>query len=179
MTLQELLEAIAALPETERRDLLDRLREIYGNLAPARQIGLSLPEGEWSGPADILIVFDGGSRGNPGPGYGSFALFDGTQPAQVQRLEFPGSMTNNEAEYQTLINALETLAGRLGPAAAQTSLEVRGDSQLVIQQVLGSWKAKDDRMRALRDQARELLAHFRGWRFVQVPRRESVRKLGH
>ena len=180
-TLQGLLEGIAGLPEAERQDLLARLREIYGLPAPrpAQQIELGLGEPEWTEPADYLIVFDGGSRGNPGAGYGSYAIFDGTQPGRVQRLEFPGTLTNNEAEYNTLIAALAALAQRLGPGAAQGSVEVRGDSQLVIQQLLGHWKATDGRMRALRDQARAGLRSFAKWRLVAQPREDTVRVLGH
>src|SRR5215510_12788812 len=106
MSVQSLLEAIASLPEADRLDLLSRLREIYGVPPPGRQMGLDLAASDWDGPADYLIVFDGGSRGNPGAGYGSYAVFEGTQPAPVQRLEFPGSLTNNEAEYHTLLAAL-------------------------------------------------------------------------
>jgi ribonuclease HI len=181
LTLQTLLEAIAALPEDVRQDLLSRLREIYGVPvpAPAEQMGLGLSEDGWTEPADYLIVFDGGSRGNPGVGYGSYAVFDGTKPGKVERLEFPDPMTNNEAEYHTLIAALAALAGKLGARAAETSLEVRGDSQLVIQQVLGHWKAKDERMLRLRDQARAGLRRFRKWRMVAQPREDSVRVLGH
>ena len=176
-----MLEDIAALPEAERHDLLARLREIYGVPPPqlAQQIGLGLSEPDWTGPADYLIVFDGGSRGNPGAGYGSYAIFDGTQPGQVQRLEFEGTLTNNEAEYRTLLAALAALSARLGPQAAQASVEVRGDSQLVIQQLAGHWKASDARMRALRDQARAALRAFAKWRLVAQPREDSVRVLGH
>lgn len=179
MSVQRLLEQIAALPDDERQDLLSRLREIYGVPAPARQVGLGLSDIGWTGPADYLIVFDGGSRGNAGVGYGSYAVFDGTKPGQVQRLEYPDPMTNNEAEYHTLIDALAALAERLGKRASETSLEVRGDSQLVLQQVLGNWKAKDERMRSLRDQARAGLRRFGKWRLVAQPREDSVRVLGH
>jgi ribonuclease HI len=180
-TLQQLLEAIAALPDPERTELLARLRDIYGQPRPAaaQQMGLDLSENDWTGPADYLIVFDGGSLGNPGVGYGSFAAFAGSEPGQVRRLEFQGSMTNNEAEYHTLLAALRHLAEQLGPAAATTSLEVRGDSMLIIQQVLGRWKAKDDRMRGLRDEARAALRRFARFRLVQQPREHSVKVLGH
>ena len=180
-TLQQLLETIAALPEPERTELLARLRNIYGQPAPAsaRQMGLDLSASDWTGPADYLIVFDGGSLGNPGAGYGSFATFAGSDPGQVHRLEFPGSMTNNEAEYHTLLAALRHLAEQLGPRAAETGVEVRGDSQLIIQQVLGRWKAKDDRMRGLRDEVRAALRRFGRFRLVQQPREHSVRVLGH
>src|SRR5205085_2715908 len=123
-TLQHLLETIAALPDPERTELLARLRDIYGQpaaaSASARQMGLELSDSDWTGPADYLIVFDGGSLGNPGAGYGSFATFAGSDPGQVRRLDFPGSMTNNEAEYHTLLAALRHLAEQLGPRAADT-----------------------------------------------------------
>ncbi|MCC6188080.1 MAG: reverse transcriptase-like protein [Anaerolineales bacterium] len=180
--LQALLEAIAALPEVERQDLLARLRERYGvppPPPPARQMGLGLEPAEWREPADFLLVFDGGSLGNPGPGYGSYALFEGGRSGQAQRVNFPDPMTNNEAEYHTLLAALRDLLGRLGERAGGSSLEVRGDSALVIQQVLGAWKAKDERMRRLRDEARRLLRRFARYRLVQQPREDTVRVLGH
>jgi ribonuclease HI len=124
----------------------------------------------------VLLVFDGGSKGNPGLGYGSFAIKSGPQTT-ITRLEFGNGMTNNEAEYDTLITALETLAEQ--EDSSQIALEVRGDSQLVIFQVLGKWKARDARMRARRDRVRELLRHFRSFRLVLQPREDSVRVLGH
>ncbi len=178
-SVQALLEAIALLPDEERTDLLARLREIYGTAPPLRQMGLALGTGEWTGPADYLIVFDGGSHGNPGVGYGSFAIFEGSRPAGVHRLTFPGSLTNNEAEYMTLLGALRHLLELLGERAATATLEVRGDSALVLQQVLGHWKAKDDRMRALRDEVRALLTGFKDRRLVQQPREDTVKVLGH
>jgi ribonuclease HI len=179
MSLQALLEQIAALPEADRADLLARLRELYDLPAPARQMGLALDTGEWTEPPDYLLVFDGGSQGNPGVGYGSYALFEGARPGRPERLSFPGSLTNNEAEYLTLNTGLRDLLSRLGGQAATGSLEVRGDSALVLQQVQGNWKAKDERMRALRDEARALLRQFGRWRMVQQPREDSVRVLGH
>jgi ribonuclease HI len=112
-------------------------------------------------------------------GYGSYALFEGDRPGRAQRLGFPGSLTNNEAEYHTLLAALRDLLARLGDRAARSTLEVRGDSALVIQQTQGHWKAKDDRMRALRDETRSLLRRFARWRLVQQPREDTVRVLGH
>lgn len=179
MTVQSLLEQIAQLSEAERAELLARLREVYGMPPPARQMGLDLATGDWTGPADYLIVFDGGSQGNPGNGYGSFAIFEGTRPAGVHRLTFPGSLTNNEAEYYTLLGALRHLLEQLGERAASATLEVRGDSALVLQQVLGTWKAKDDRMRTLRDEVRTLLRRFHHRRLVQQPREDTVKVLGH
>jgi ribonuclease HI len=130
-----------------------------------------------------LLIFDGGSRGNPGEGYGSYVLYrtDSGQK-RIERLEFPGRMTNNEAEYETLISALETLLEKIrerGLDPSRYSIEVRGDSQLVIFQLLGKWKAKDARMAAYRDHALRLLSQFGRYRLTHHRREKSVEALGH
>lgn len=139
--------------------------------------------GRLEGQPDYILVFDGGSLGNPGPGYGSYALIKtGDGKKQVVRLDFGREMTNNEAEYDTLIAGLRDLIGRLTEAGrnpSQFSVEVRGDSSLVVNQVSGVWKARDERMRARRNQVRELLGRFGAHRFVLQPRQESVKMLGH
>ena len=123
-----------------------------------------------------MLVFDGGSKGNPGLGYGSYAVIVG-QKTTLTRLEFGDGVTNNEAEYDTLIAALQALID--AGSAPNTALEIRGDSQLIIYQVLGKWKAKDARMRARRDRVRALLPHFKSHRLILQPREHSVRVLGH
>jgi ribonuclease HI len=124
----------------------------------------------------LVLVFDGGSKGNPGMGYGSYAVTVDDKTT-ITRLEFGNGVTNNEAEYDTFITALETLIKQFD--TGQINLEARGDSQLVIYQVLGKWKARDSRMRARRDRVRELLRHYKSFRLVLQPREDSVRVLGH
>ncbi|MGQ0603780.1 MAG: ribonuclease HI family protein [Anaerolineales bacterium] len=141
----------------------------------------------WDGQVDYLVVFDGGSRGNPGPGYGSYAIFDdrgvgyaGEGAGYTTRLTFEsGPLTNNEAEYHTLLAALRELHHRLGRRASATTLKVLGDSQLVIRQVSGEWEAKDLRMQALRDDVLTELAKFKGYRLSHQPREETLLVLGH
>jgi ribonuclease HI len=130
----------------------------------------------------ISVVFDGGSRGNPGQGYGSFALNWPGLPQQVVRLQFGDRVTNNEAEYDTLIAALETVLKRLrehdaDPATAQ--VEIQGDSQLVINQVRGQWKCNEERLRIRRDRVRDLLERFGAWELTHHDRQHSVDVLGH
>ncbi len=130
----------------------------------------------------IGIVFDGGSKGNPGQGYGSYAVDWPGNPQQIVRLQFGDRVTNNEAEYDTLIAALEATIQRLrdqGADPASANIEIRGDSQLVVYQVLGQWKCKNGRMRVRRDRVRELLRHFSSWRIDHHDRSNSVRVLGH
>jgi probable phosphoglycerate mutase len=179
---ERILEAIRALPKEQRRLLLRRLAQTY-DLTAYHTPTLPFEATELEGPADYVILFDGGSHGNPGPGYGSYRLtrvVDGRE--DTVRLDFGEEMTNNEAEYRTLIAALEGLIDRIQTAQRDPSeftVEIRGDSALVLRQIEGRWKAKDDRMRALRNRARELLARFKGHRLVLQGREESVQALGH
>lgn len=128
------------------------------------------------------LVFDGGSHGNPGRSYGSFHVRPWKSKAgKLTRVEF-GQGTNNEAEYWTLQTGLRALRAFLegaGVPLSQVELEIRGDSQLVIFQVEGRWKAKDARMRALRDETRGLLKGFGKVVLLHHERSESVRLLGH
>jgi len=132
----------------------------------------------------LRLTFDGGSRGNPGPAYGSFRV-RGAGPAEAlqetRRLRF-GRGTNNEAEYWTLLEGLRWTLGeirrqRLTPG--ELDLNVQGDSLLVIRQLQGEWKARDARMRGLRDQAAEMLSRFGKVRLQHRPRSRSVAEFGH
>lgn len=128
---------------------------------------------------DYTLVFDGGSLGNPGRGYGSFQLVGRDGSVIEDRLEYGDNVTNNQAEYLTLIRALEILAARLGAEAAQTTLAIRGDSKLIIEQVSGRWKVKQETLQPLRQRVVELLRAFGRVDIAWHPRRASVRVLGH
>jgi len=91
-------------------------------------------------------------------------------------------MTNNEAEYATLIAGLEQLARRLEAEQVPASgvrLEVRGDSQLVLAQLGGEWKVRNARLKILWTRARHLLAGYASVNYVRIPRWRVVRVLGH
>ncbi|CAN5505098.1 hypothetical protein BH10CHL1_BH10CHL1_22000 [soil metagenome] len=130
----------------------------------------------------VVIIFDGGSKGNPGQGYGSYTLrWPGVQQ-QIVRLRFGNHVTNNEAEYDTLIAALEAVLKRLqdnGAAPETARLDIRGDSLLVVNQVHGRWQVKDARMQTRCEQVRKLLKQFGHWQLTHHDRENSVRALGH
>lgn len=131
---------------------------------------------------DYTIVFDGGSKGNPGKGYGSYEISTRTGRRKQQRLEFGDWITNNEAEYMTLIAALEGLEAmiaRHGRDPAAFSVCIRGDSQLVIKQVLGQWKVKHPNITPLHERASALLKRFGRTELGWHARANSVRTLGH
>jgi ribonuclease HI len=183
---EELLDAILALPKGERArlfDLMAREPSLARFMMPPepKQLGFETAV-DFEGEPSYVIVFDGGSEGNPGFGYGSYAVIarDGRQ--RVRRLDFEDDMTNNEAEYDTLIAALGDVSKRVesaGKRPADFTLELRGDSRLVLRQVSGEWKAKEERMRQRRDIVRSVLSRFGGHRLVEQTREESVKVLGH
>jgi ribonuclease HI len=133
---------------------------------------------------DYIITFDGGSRNNGSPNaeaYGSYQL-SVTGKQDTKRLQFPTGTTSNEAEYKSLISALEDLIGRIqraNRAVGEFTLEIRGDSALVLNQVQGTWKTKKGHLRPLRDRAQAIIALFKEVEFVWQPREESVDVLGH
>ena len=129
--------------------------------------------------ADFTIVFDGGSIGNPGRGYGSYRVRPrggGWSPAV--RREFGPRVTNNEAEYAALLAALDEVAAAAADPGRVT-LEVRGDSQLVINQLRGTWKVRADNLRPLHTRARAALGRFARVRLTWQRRSASVDLLGH
>jgi ribonuclease HI len=127
-------------------------------------------------------VFDGGSKGNPGPAFGSYRISPwGSQSETIARLQF-GRGTNNEAEYLSLIASLRALRAFLhgkDQALSQSGVVIRGDSQLVLRQIGGKWKAKDPRMKAFRDEAKSLLLGFGKVSLIEQPRERTVETLGH
>lgn len=189
-SIQDIVQAIGRLDPKERQKLWTRLAQEgytpgeYQATAPAgKQLGLpSTSSGSPRSP-DYILTFDGGSKGNPGWGYGSYAITrvkDGSQ--RIERLDLGDHYTNNEAEYDTLIAGLEDLIQRIETAGQQPqaySLEVRGDSTLVLNQVQGKWQAKDPRMKERRGRCLRLLRRFDSVDLKIQRREESVRVLGH
>jgi ribonuclease HI len=124
-------------------------------------------------------VFDGGSKGNPGKGYGSYeVVHDGKVLAHTSE-EYGDRITNNQAEYLTLLRALTWLADELDESASSAQVMVNGDSQLVIRQLKGEWKIKDATLRGIAMKTREQMNRFGGVTLTWHPRAKSVARLGH
>jgi len=158
---------VVGAPPTEKREADPQIMSPLPGQAPERPIS---------------VIFDGGSRGNPGQGYGSYALRWPGEQQQLVRLRFGDRVTNNEAEYDTLLTALEAILKRLRDSGADPStarLDIRGDSLLVINQVQGIWQCKEARLQTRCQQARTLLQQFGEWRLQHHDRAKSVDVLGH
>ena len=94
----------------------------------------------------LLIEADGGSRGNPGPAGSGAVLIDFDSGAILAEIAlFIGVATNNVAEYKAVLAAIE-LANEIAPEA---KLLVRMDSKLVVEQMSGRWKIKNEGMQEL------------------------------
>ena len=115
------------------------------------------------------LYFDGASQGNPGPAAIGWVILtgDGIVTEGSKRI---GVTTNNRAEYEGLIQALE-VADRYG----FDEVEVRSDSELLVKQVRGEWDTNDPDLRERRVRARELLARFDDWSLSHVPREINER----
>src|SRR6476659_8421455 len=96
----------------------------------------------------LTLEFDGGSRGNPGPaGIGVVVRAqDGTPLVTLGRCI--GRATNNVGEYRALIAAMEQ-AQTLGAK----KVVIRGDSELIIRQMLGQYRVKNADLKELYDEA--------------------------
>ena len=87
---------------------------------------------------------DGGARGNPGPAAYAYVLEDEEGDVVAAHGEAIGVATNNVAEYSALIAGLEK-AVELGIG----ELEVVSDSELMVKQMRGEYKVKNEALREL------------------------------
>jgi ribonuclease HI len=107
-------------------------------------------------PEHYLVAHsDGGARGNPGPaGYG-VVIQDQSGKKVAHLSEYLGHQTNNFAEYQGLIAALE-YALQHRPKA----LKLISDSELLVRQIKGIYKVKNPTLQDLHGRAKELIAQL-------------------
>ncbi|HEY1677917.1 MAG TPA: ribonuclease HI family protein [Candidatus Sulfotelmatobacter sp.] len=107
-------------------------------------------------PAHYLVAHsDGGARGNPGPAGFGVVIKDETGKKIAGLSEYLGHQTNNFAEYQGLIAALE-YALQHGPKA----LKLISDSELLVRQIKGIYKVKNATLQDLHGRAKELIAQL-------------------
>ena len=116
----------------------------------------------------IRVYSDGGARGNPGPAAIGIVLCDEDDRPLQEYKEYIGNGTNNEAEYRAVIKALDLASARTSEA-----VEVVCDSELVVKQLLGAYRLKNQRMMDLNAQVR-----VRETRFRKVSYRHSPRMKG-
>ena len=121
-------------------------------------------------PAGLKIVAfsDGGSRGNPGPAACAAILYDDGGDELLRRAKKIGTATNNVAEYEGVVLALE-LAGQL----RASDLVLKLDSELIVRQIQGSYKVKNEGLRPYHARAVELIAGFPSFSIEHVRRSKN------
>ncbi|MFA6495193.1 MAG: ribonuclease HI family protein [Candidatus Paceibacterota bacterium] len=118
----------------------------------------------------IIIYTDGGSRGNPGPA----AIGVYVKTLDKKYGVTIGTATNNDAEYQAVIFALKKIKQLVGSEnAAQTSVEIRSDSQLIVNQLSGMFKLKEQSLWKYFIDIWNRKQDFASVAFAYVPREEN------
>ncbi|XP_012835110.1 PREDICTED: uncharacterized protein LOC105955856 [Erythranthe guttata] len=113
-------------------------------------------------------VYVDGSSTTGGSGAGIWITSpEGDALEYALKLEFPAS--NNEAEYEALVAGL-----KLAQAAGAKKLVTHSDSQLVVNQVLGTYEAKEESMIKYLELVKRLMESFEKVEVRQIPRAENA-----
>lgn len=120
-------------------------------------------------PESYTLFFDGCSKNNPGPaGAGAVLYKNGKEICSMSI--FLGLQTNNYAEYTALIKGLE-MCMRYSIA----TLQVKGDSKLVISQMNGDWKVSNAQLAILYQQAKQFEDQLNQVSYEYIPREQNKR----
>ncbi|MBP6930077.1 ribonuclease HI family protein [Patescibacteria group bacterium] len=117
----------------------------------------------------IKIYTDGGARGNPGPAAVGAVAYTG-EGKEIWRLSrYIGNATNNIAEYNALLFALKKLAQQKDGEVIEAFL----DSELVVKQLKGEYRVKDEKLKILFHDIKEQLSSFTSVQFNHVKREQN------
>lgn len=114
---------------------------------------------------EVKIFADGGARGNPGPAGVGVVIYDDKGKIILEEKKFIGHATNNQAEYNGLIFALE-LAKKLKAKKVKIML----DSELVVNQLLGKYRVKNESLKPLFQKVLSLTNNFEKISFFHTKR---------
>jgi probable phosphoglycerate mutase len=118
--------------------------------------------------ARIRAAVDGGSRGNPGPAAWGVAVLGEDDAYLEGRAGTLGRATNNAAEYEGLLAALDMAAER-----GADEVEIRADSELIVRQVQGLYKVRHPDLKQLHAEAMRRIRLFPRFRIVHVRREDN------
>ena len=116
---------------------------------------------------ELTIFTDGASRNNPGEaGAGIFIIRDGKPVDKIAR--YLGTTTNNIAEYQAAIIGLEQCV-KLGASMVR----LHADSELMVKQLNGQYKVKNEGLKPLHARVKELIAKIGTVEVQYIPREKN------
>lgn len=117
---------------------------------------------------NLKIYTDGAARGNPGPAGIGVVLYNETGEVLEKHFRYLGNTTNNVAEYSALIAGMER-ARKYLPCSIQFYL----DSELVVQQMKGKYRVKNETLSGYFATARKLSLEFQRVNFTHIPREKN------
>lgn len=117
----------------------------------------------------VNIFVDGASRGNPGNA--GIGVFITTQEGKVLKAfgKYLGKTTNNVAEYNALVAALEEAF-----AMGATDIKIFADSELMVKQITGAYKVKNAGLLPLFKEAKTLLMKFNRYDIIHINREKNI-----
>lgn len=123
----------------------------------------------------IELYCDGASRGNPGPAaVGVHFLDHSSNPPDEKTVSRAlGVKTNNEAEYTALLDGLRLALDHTNGNPAEVKLEIFMDSELVVKQIKGEYRVKNEKLKPLFIEAKSLLDQIPAWSIRHIPREKN------
>mgnify|MGYP001073673271 CR=1 FL=1 len=128
----------------------------------------ALKEHELINAEEVEIFVDGGSRGNPGPAGGGFAVYSSGKLV-LKDSEYFDEMTNNQAEYLALRLALRETYDKFG----NIKIKCYMDSQLVVEQMNGNYKVKSENVRPIFNEVQRIADQFKGFSIEHIHREQN------
>lgn len=124
-----------------------------------------------------ILYTDGGARGNPGPAATGVAIYD-TEGNEINTFSsFLGKATNNQAEYQAVILGLGQIQKMINDISlvAETKVDARLDSELIVKQLSGEYRVKNKDLKPLFIKLKTLADQFQQVSFKHIPREANKR----
>jgi len=116
----------------------------------------------------LIIKTDGGARGNPGPAAIGAVIKDEQGHLISSFSQVIGRTTNNQAEYQAIIAALQRAL-----SLEASHVDLRSDSELVVNQIKGQYRVKKASLRPLYLEVVKLASQFESFTITCIPREEN------
>jgi len=118
----------------------------------------------------VRVNVDGGARGNPGPAAIAAVATNPDGDILAERSEAIGEATNNVAEYRAMLLGIE-----LARELKADEVELIGDSELIVRQVQGKYRVKQDHLRPLHTKVIDALRELPKWSIRSVKRAQNER----
>jgi ribonuclease HI len=120
----------------------------------------------------LVISTDGAARGNPGPSASGYTIHDEHGKLVEANSVYNGIKTNNYAEYNAVIKALEWCISHFDNCK-DIDVELFSDSELIVRQLTGRYKVKSRDLLHMNEKARQLAAKFKAISFTSIPREDK------